>query len=139
MPSARQEDLNCLSRGDSSFSKQRVNHMHPSSQRQGPLLPGSCIGITLSSVRVSFSKLNVYLQFSKKQVFLTLLKQHIRKAYPVLMPFLLTHVGDGGKPFLCFYDIEKAFDSVELPILLKQLHQIGMNGKLIFNNWGKFL
>ena len=32
---------------------------------------------------------------------------------------LLTHVRDGGKPFLCLYDIEKAFDSLELPILLK--------------------
>ena len=37
---------------------------------------------------------------------------------------LLTHVRDGGKPFLCLYDIEKAFDSVELSILLKQLFSI---------------
>ena len=28
-----------------------------------------------------------------------------------------------------FYDIEKAFDSVELPILLRPLHEIGINGK----------
>ena len=32
-------------------------------------------------------------------------------------------------PFLCFYDIEKAFDLVELPILLRQLHTIGLDGK----------
>ena len=37
---------------------------------------------------------------------------------------LLTHVRDIGKPFLCFYDTEKASDSVELPILLKELHKI---------------
>ena len=38
---------------------------------------------------------------------------------------LLTHARDNGKPFLCFYDVEKAFDSVELPILLKELWAIG--------------
>ena len=50
---------------------------------------------------------------------------------------LLTHVSDGGKPFLCFYDIEKAFDSVELPILLKELHTIGINGKFwrLLKHW----
>ena len=60
----------------------------------------------------------------------------LRKAYLVRMPWikatqeaLLTHVRDGGKPFLCFYDIEKAFDSVELPILLRQLHTISLDGK----------
>ena len=49
----------------------------------------------------------------------------------------VTHVRDGGKPFLCFYDIEKAFDSVELPILLRQLHTIGINGKLwrLLKHW----
>ena len=50
---------------------------------------------------------------------------------------LLTHVRDGGKQFLCLYDIEKAFDSVELPILLKQLFSIGINGKLwrLLKHW----
>ena len=50
---------------------------------------------------------------------------------------LLTHIRDGGKPFLCFYDIEKAFDSVEIPILLKQLYSIGINGKLwrLLKHW----
>ena len=50
---------------------------------------------------------------------------------------LLTHVHDGGKPFLCLYDIEKSFDSVELPILLKQLFSIGINGKLwrLLKHW----
>ncbi len=50
---------------------------------------------------------------------------------------LLTHIRDGGKPFLCLYDVEKAFDSVELPILLKQLHAIGVNGKFwrLLKHW----
>ena len=50
---------------------------------------------------------------------------------------LLTHARDNGKPFLYFYGVEKAFDSVELPILLKELWAIGINGKLwrIVKNW----
>ncbi len=53
------------------------------------------------------------------------------------MPFLLTHILDGGKPFLCLYDVEKAFDSVELTILLKQLHAIGVIGKFwrLLKHW----
>ena len=39
---------------------------------------------------------------------------------------LLTHVREGGRPFLCLYDIEKAFDSIELPI---RLFDFGINGK----------
>ena len=50
---------------------------------------------------------------------------------------LLMHVRDSGKPFLCLYDIEKAFDSVELPILLKQLYSVGIKGKLwrLLKHW----
>ena len=36
---------------------------------------------------------------------------------------LLAHVRDGGKPFWCFYDIEKAFDSVEIPIPFKHWYK----------------
>ena len=43
---------------------------------------------------------------------------------------LLTHARENGKPFLCFYDVEKAFDSVELPVLLKEIYAVGINGKL---------
>ena len=42
---------------------------------------------------------------------------------------LLTHVGEGGRPFLYHFDIEKAFDSIELPILLKRLYDFGINCK----------
>ena len=34
-----------------------------------------------------------------------------------------------GKHFFCFYDIEKAFDSVEFPVLLHHLFSIGIRGK----------
>ncbi len=35
---------------------------------------------------------------------------------------LMTHLKDGGHPYLCLFDIEKAFDSVEFPILLQHLY-----------------
>ena len=43
---------------------------------------------------------------------------------------ILTHIREGGNQCLCFYDVEKAFDSIELPVLLKRLFEIGINGKL---------
>ena len=50
---------------------------------------------------------------------------------------LFTQIREGGNPYICFYDVEKAFDSIELPVLLKQLFEIGINGKLVrfFNSW----
>ena len=50
---------------------------------------------------------------------------------------LMNHLRDGGQPYLCLFDIEKAFDSVGLPILLQNLYDIGVNGKLwkIIKSW----
>ena len=42
---------------------------------------------------------------------------------------LLNYISQGENPFLCFYDIEKAFDSVEFPVLLHHLFSIGIRGK----------
>lgn len=35
---------------------------------------------------------------------------------------LTNHRQDGGQPYLCLFDIEKAFDSVEFTILLQRLN-----------------
>ena len=50
---------------------------------------------------------------------------------------LSNHLQDGGTPFLCLFDIEKTFDSVELPILLQHLLNKGINGKFwrLIKNW----
>ena len=50
---------------------------------------------------------------------------------------LLTHYRDGGQPYLCLFDLEKAYDSVELPVLLKRLFALGMNRKCwrLIKNW----
>lgn len=36
---------------------------------------------------------------------------------------------EGGKVYMCLYDLEKAFDSVEFSVLLKRLFDIGINSK----------
>ena len=42
---------------------------------------------------------------------------------------LVNYIRQGNNPFLCLYDIEKAFDSVQFPILLSHLDSLGINGK----------
>lgn len=50
---------------------------------------------------------------------------------------LLVHLRKGGHPYLCLFDLEKAFDSIEHSILLKRLFEIGINGRCwrIISDW----
>ena len=50
---------------------------------------------------------------------------------------LNTLIQDGDSPFLCMFDLEKAFDSVEYDILLYHLYNYGINGKTfrIIKSW----
>ena len=50
---------------------------------------------------------------------------------------ILKYIREGEKPTLCFFDLEKAFDSVEYTTLLKHLADIGINGKCwrLIKNW----
>ena len=47
------------------------------------------------------------------------------------------YVGSGSKVLMCLYDLEKAYDSVEYPVLLERLFEVGINGKLwrVMKNW----
>ena len=103
-------------------------------------MPGSCRGITLSSVIAK--TLEIIL---------------LQRLYPALeergfayqkgiscvdaifatQEVLLNLVRQGSNPYLCFYDIEKAFDSIEFPILLQHLYDAGINGKCwrVIKNW----
>ena len=53
---------------------------------------------------------------------------------------ILKVIRDGGEAYLCLYDLEKAFDSIEHSILLNSLYDAGVNGKAwrvvtsIYNN-----
>ena len=47
------------------------------------------------------------------------------------------YVEGGDRVLMCLYDLQKAFDSVEYPVLLKRLYDIGINGKMwrLIKNW----
>ena len=38
---------------------------------------------------------------------------------------------------MCLYDLQKAFDSVEYPVLLEKLYDVGVNGKMwrLLKSW----
>ena len=42
---------------------------------------------------------------------------------------ILKHIREGDTPYLCFFDLEKAFDSVEYSTLLSHIFKLGINGK----------
>ena len=41
--------------------------------------------------------------------------------------------------YMCLYDLQKAFDSVEYTALLERLFEVGVNGKMwrLLKNWYK--
>ena len=43
----------------------------------------------------------------------------------------------GSRVYMCLYDLQKVFDSVEYPILLQKLYDVGVNGKMwrFLKNW----
>ena len=47
------------------------------------------------------------------------------------------YLNSGDRVFMCLYDLQKAFDSVEYPVLLDRLYEIGVNGKMwrLVKNW----
>ena len=40
------------------------------------------------------------------------------------------YLQDGDSVFMCLYDLQKAFDSVEYAVLLDRLFEVGVNGKM---------
>ena len=42
---------------------------------------------------------------------------------------ILKHIREGDTPFLCFFDLEKAFDAVEYLMLLSHIFRLGINGR----------
>lgn len=47
------------------------------------------------------------------------------------------YLQEGSKVYMCLYDLQKAFDSVEFPVLLRRLFDAGVNSKTwrILNSW----
>ena len=50
---------------------------------------------------------------------------------------ILKRTKDGDSPYLCFFDLEKAFDYVEYHTLLSHIFKLGVNGKCwrVTKNW----
>lgn len=120
----------------------------PIYKRQGkdPLAVGSYRGITLSSVLPKLLEIILLQRLSPVLEDLGFPDQ-LQTAYQrgiscidaifATQETLLNHLQNGGQPYLCLYDIEKAFDSVEFPILLRELYDIGINGKFwrLIKSW----
>ena len=45
------------------------------------------------------------------------------------MEAVLQFAQQGERIYMCFYDLQKAFDSVQYPVLLKRLYETGIKGK----------
>ncbi len=46
-------------------------------------------------------------------------------------------VRGGSRVYVCLYDLQKAFDSVEYPVLLEKLYDVSVIGKMwiLLKNW----
>ena len=42
---------------------------------------------------------------------------------------ILRYLKSGNKVVMCLYDLQKSFDSVEYPVLLEKLFDVGVNGE----------
>ena len=47
------------------------------------------------------------------------------------------YLNSGSKVYMCLYDLQKAFDSVEYAVLMDKLFEVGVNGKMwrLLRNW----
>lgn len=47
------------------------------------------------------------------------------------------YIREGSQVYMCLYDLQKAFDSVEYPVLLEKLYNVGVNGKMwrLLKSW----
>ena len=47
------------------------------------------------------------------------------------------YLRDGSKVYMCLFNLQKAFDSIEYPALLSHFYKVGINGKLwrVLRNW----
>ena len=44
--------------------------------------------------------------------------------------FVAKYLREGSRVYMCLYDLQNAFDSVEYPVLLDKLFDAGINGKM---------
>ena len=58
-------------------------------------------------------------------------------AAPTTQELIARYISEGSTVHMCLFDLQKAFDSVEYPVLLDRLFSIGINGKTwrLIRNW----
>jgi exonuclease III len=115
-------------------------------QNKDPLHLGSYRGVTIPSVLTKLLEI-VVLERMNMIIEDLHLPDCLQTAYQkgiscsdavfVTQEALLTHLRENGHPYLCFFDMEKAFDSVEFSVLLNRLFDLGINGKCwrIIKSW----
>ena len=115
-------------------------------QGKDPLQADSYQGITISSVFAKILETLILTRLSDVVTELNL-PDVLQTAYQkglscsdvtfVTQEALLAHLREGGHPYLCLFDLDNAFDSIELSILLEQLFNIGIRGKFwqIIHHW----
>ena len=124
----------------------RVGNPSLQKARENPLLLNSYRGITISPVlrkifeKILLRRLSPILHDAGSPHMLQTAYQKgvsCMDAIFATQEALLTHYRDGGKPYLCIFDLEKAYDSVELPVLLQRIFDLGINGKCwrLIKNW----
>ena len=61
----------------------------------------------------------------------TAYRRHVgcAEALFVMQEVIARYVEEGSPVYLCLYDLQKAYDSVEFPVLLDRLFKAGVNGK----------
>ena len=111
-----------------------------------PLLPTNYRGITMTSM---FSKVLENLILSRLEPTLT------EKGFPhpnqsafrrhtgcndtifASQELIARYINEGSTVHMCLFDLQKAFDSVEFPVLLDRLFSVGINGKTwrLITNW----
>ena len=113
---------------------------------KGPLRVDSYRGVTLTSV---VAKVLEFLLLDRLQlVFMEAGLPHMnqsayRKAVSCADAIFATqeivarYLRGGSRVYMCLHDLQKAFDSVEYPVLLEELYNVGVNGKMwkLFNSW----
>ena len=115
-------------------------------QSKNPLLVNSYCGITISSVLSKVLEVILLQRLSSilnGRAFPDQLQTAYQKSISCIdatfatQETLTCHLHDGGQPYLCLFDMEKGFDSVEIPVLLRHLYNTGINGKFwrIIKSW----
>ena len=103
-----------------------------------PFLPTNYRGITMNSVLskvleiVLLSRMGGYLSETNfPHLNQSAFRKHIgcEDADFASQELIARYVSEGSTVHMCLFDPQKAFDSVEFPVLLDRLFSVGINGK----------